>query len=128
MAAPGPDIRVLTSYRGRNGRALYDAITSACEVAGFAPRIAQDAPQLTSVVNLVATGIAIAIVPASMGRLATGDVRYLPIAGRPPQAPMALARAKTPATPLATIFTDLAVAQIRSAGSCVAGLGGLLRS
>jgi DNA-binding transcriptional LysR family regulator len=99
-------------YPRRNGRALYDAIMLACEAAGFTPRVAQDAPQLTSVVNLVATGIAISIVPASMGRLATGDVRYIPLADRPPQAPMVLVRAETPGTPLADAFIKLTLAQL----------------
>ncbi len=70
-------------YPRRNGRALYDGIMAACAAAGFSPRIAQNAPQLASVVNLVATGIALAIVPRSMARLATEGVRYRAISGRP---------------------------------------------
>ena len=94
-------------YPRRNGRALYDAIVDACSDAGFAPRIAQDAPQLTSVVNLVATGIAIAIVPVSMARLATEEVRYVPIEGRAPAASMSLMRSHDRADPPCTNFVDL---------------------
>lgn len=100
-------------YPRRNGRALYDSIMAACEAAGFTPRIAQDAPQLTSVVNLVATGIAIAIVPKSMARLAMEGVRYRPISGGRPTACLALVRLHTPETPLAQIFADMTLAQIR---------------
>lgn len=100
-------------YPRRNGRALYDAVVSACEAAGFTPKIAQDAPQLTSVVNLVATGIAVAIVPASMSRVAIEDVRYLRIADRPPQAPLVLVRPKVPETPLAQIFADMTLARLQ---------------
>ena len=99
-------------YPRRNGRALYDAIMSACEAAGFTPRIAQDAPQLTSVVNLVATGIAIAVVPASMSRMATGEVRYVHILDHAPTAPMVLVRAGQPDNPLASIFTRLTLEQL----------------
>ncbi len=99
-------------YPRRNGLALYDAIMSACEAAGFTPRIAQDAPQLTSVVNLVATGIAIAIVPASMSRMATGEVRYVRLLDPVPAAPMVLARSKRPDNPLAAIFTKLTLDQL----------------
>ena len=99
-------------YPRRNGRALYDAIMSACEAAGFTPRIAQDAPQLTSIVNLVATGIAIAIVPASMSRIATGDVCYVRILEHAPAAPMVLVRSEQPDNPLASIFTRLTLDQL----------------
>lgn len=99
-------------YPRRNGRALYDAIMSACEAAGFTPRIAQDAPQLTSVVNLVATGIAIAVVPASMSRMATGEVRYVRILDPAPSAPMVLVRSGQPDNPLASIFTRLTLEQL----------------
>jgi DNA-binding transcriptional LysR family regulator len=48
-------------YPRHNGRALFDSIVSACQRAGFSPRVLQVAPQLTSVVNLVATGIGVSI-------------------------------------------------------------------
>jgi len=41
-------------YPRPNGRALFDSIVSACQAAGFSPKLLQVAPQLTSVVNLVA--------------------------------------------------------------------------
>ena len=85
---------------------------SACEAAGFTPRVAQDAPQLTSVVNLVATGIAIAIVPASMSRMATGEVRYVRLLDHVPAAPMVLVRFEPPDNPLASIFTRLTLEQL----------------
>lgn len=103
-------------YPRRNGRALYDGIMAACAAAGFSPRIAQNAPQLASVVNLVATGIALAIVPRSMARLATEGVRYREIAGAGPVAPMTLVRHPAPEMPHARIFTDLVLARVRSEG------------
>ena len=98
-------------YPRRNGRALYDAIVLACEAVGFTPRIAQDAPQLTSVVNLVATGIAIAIVPASMGRLSKEEVRYVAIEGTAPVAPMSLARPGKSDSALSEAFVDLVLSR-----------------
>lgn len=103
------------TYPRRNGRALYDSIAAACEAAGFQPRIWQNAPQLTSVVNLVATGIAIAIVPASMARVATEGVRYLAITGPAPSATMVLARPLAPEMPAARMFADLVVARLPAA-------------
>jgi DNA-binding transcriptional LysR family regulator len=66
-------------YPRRNGRALFDSIVSACQQAGFSPRVLQVAPQLTSVVNLVATGIGVSIVPKSMAQVATDGVVYRPL-------------------------------------------------
>lgn len=100
-------------YPRRNGRALYDGIMAACAAAGFSPHIAQNAPQLASVVNLVATGIALAIVPRSMARLATEGVRYREIAGPAPVAPMTLVRQPAPEMPHPRIFTDLVLARVR---------------
>lgn len=100
-------------YPRRNGRALYDGIMAACAAAGFSPRIAQNAPQLASVVNLVATGIALAIVPRSMARLATEGVRYRPILGPAPVAPMTLVRQPAPEMPHPRIFTELVLARVK---------------
>ncbi|GJD62144.1 Hca operon transcriptional activator HcaR [Methylobacterium frigidaeris] len=100
-------------YPRRNGRALYDGIMAACAAAGFSPHIAQNAPQLASVVNLVATGIALAIVPRSMARLATEGVRYRPILGPVPVAPMTLVRHPAPEMPHPRIFTDLVLARVK---------------
>lgn len=98
-------------YPRRNGRGLHDRIVSACEAAGFTPRVAQDAPQLTSVVNLVATGIALSIVPASMNRLATEGVKYLRIEGTAPTAPMALVRPRSPDNPAGEAFAKVTLAR-----------------
>ncbi|MEH3148538.1 MAG: LysR family transcriptional regulator [Methylobacterium frigidaeris] len=107
LALPALANEAFIVYPRQNGRVLYDSIMSACAAAGFTPRIAQNAPQLSSVVNLVETGIAIAIVPQSMARLATEGVRYRPITPPTPTAPMVLVRAPEPETPHATIFTTL---------------------
>jgi DNA-binding transcriptional LysR family regulator len=87
-------------YPRANGRAMHDAITCACRAAGFDPKAGQGAPQMTSTINLVATGIGVSIVPASMAQLNAQGVTYKQIEGPAPQATMALA-AQT-AEPLAT--------------------------
>src|SRR3546814_17639592 len=48
------------------GAGLHDEIVAACRVAGFSPRVVQEASQVTSIVNLVASGIGASILPASM--------------------------------------------------------------
>ena len=56
-------------YRRASGPGLYDAIVAACRHAGFSPRIVQEAPRLTATLSLVASGLGITIVPASMRTL-----------------------------------------------------------
>ena len=93
-------------YPRNNGRALFDLIVAACRDAGFSPNILQVAPQLTSVVNLVATGIGVSIVPASMAQVATAGVVYRPLV-RAPKAGIDLVRRNATEPRSATLFTDL---------------------
>ncbi len=53
-------------YRRATGPGFYDTIIAACQGAGFSPRISQEAPRLTATLGLVAAGLGISIVPASM--------------------------------------------------------------
>ncbi|MFL0588457.1 LysR substrate-binding domain-containing protein [Sphingomonas olei] len=73
------------------GPTLFDAAVRACEAAGFTPRLGQPAPQVASVLALVAAEEGVSIVPASMQQLALAGVAYHPIAGATPLAPLALA-------------------------------------
>ena len=70
-------------YRRPDGRGLYDVIIAACSAAGFSPHVDQEAPRIVSTLNLVAAGLGITIVPASLGRLPLEGVIYRPLRGRP---------------------------------------------
>jgi DNA-binding transcriptional LysR family regulator len=72
------------------GPGLYDRIISACQKAGFSPHIGQEAPQLSSTVNLVAAGLGVSIVPASMNHVHSDSVSYHSIEGDVLQAPLGL--------------------------------------
>ena len=50
----------------------------------------QEAPQIGSVVTLVAAELGVSIVPASIGQLQVTGVAYRPVAGASPTAKMAL--------------------------------------
>ncbi|MFO1028335.1 MAG: LysR family transcriptional regulator [Acetobacteraceae bacterium] len=63
-------------YRRPSGPGLYDAILAACRAAGFSPRVAQEAPRLPASLSLVAAGLGVSVVPASMRRLAVAGVAY----------------------------------------------------
>ncbi|QKH38775.1 LysR family transcriptional regulator [Achromobacter pestifer] len=68
------------------GAGLYDAIMSACQRAGFVPRVIQEAPQMASIVSLVAAGVGISIVPAAMRHMGAQGIEYRPIKGDAPHA------------------------------------------
>lgn len=72
------------------GPTLFDAAVEACAQAGFTPKLGQTAPQLVSVLALVAAEEGISIVPASMRQLALDGVIYRDIADANPVARLAL--------------------------------------
>jgi DNA-binding transcriptional LysR family regulator len=72
------------------GAGLHDEIVSACRAAGFSPRIVQETSQVTSIVNLVAAGLGVSIVPASMQQVHSDGVTYRPIRKPVPKARLSL--------------------------------------
>ena len=68
----------------RLGPALYDTILGATGRAGFAPRVVQEARQMQTIIGLVAGGLGVSIVPASMQSLRRRDVVYKRLTPAPP--------------------------------------------
>lgn len=54
-------------------------VCSACEVAGFTPRVAHEASQIHGLIALVEAGLGIALLPASVQRAGPGRGRFLDI-------------------------------------------------
>jgi DNA-binding transcriptional LysR family regulator len=63
-------------YRRPLGPGLYDAIIAVCQRAGFAPQIGQEAPRMLSTLSLVAAGLGVTLIPASMQRLGVPGIVY----------------------------------------------------
>jgi DNA-binding transcriptional LysR family regulator len=79
-------------YRRPVGPGLHDAIIAACGRAGFSPKLGQAAPRRLSTLSLVAAGLGVTEVPASMRRLEAEGVVYRPIdKSAPLTAPLNLA-------------------------------------
>jgi DNA-binding transcriptional LysR family regulator len=78
-------------YARQTGPGVFDAIVAACRAAGFSPNVTQEAPQMSSTINLVAAGLGVSIVPAAIRSFRAQGVRYLPITGIAPRAPLSLA-------------------------------------
>jgi DNA-binding transcriptional LysR family regulator len=60
---------------------MYDATFIACHAAGFSPRIGQEAPRIASALSLVAAGLGISLVPASLKRMHMEGVAYRHLKG-----------------------------------------------
>jgi DNA-binding transcriptional LysR family regulator len=74
LAALAGEIFIL--YRRPVGPGLHDAIIAACDRAGFSPTIGQETPRMLSTLSLVAAGLGVTVVPASMSRLAAEGIAY----------------------------------------------------
>jgi DNA-binding transcriptional LysR family regulator len=94
-------------YRRRSGPGLYDAIFAACHAAGFSPLVGQEAPRIVSTLNLVAAGLGIAIVPASLQRMQMDGVVYRRLTGAQPRAPLLLATRRGDTSAVVRRFLDL---------------------
>ncbi|MBB3460832.1 LysR family transcriptional regulator [Rhizobium sp. BK377] len=82
------------------GLSLYDDVVRACHEAGFELTVAQEAPQISSVVNLVAADLGVSIVPASISQIKLAGVAYRPIDGPPAVARLALAVLRSQRSPV----------------------------
>ncbi|WP_374574212.1 LysR family transcriptional regulator [Phenylobacterium sp.] len=78
-------------YRRPTGPGLHDAIMAACLAAGFSPEVGQEAPRMSSTLGLVASGLGVSIVPASMRQMNMQAVAFVRLAGAGPVAPILLA-------------------------------------
>ena len=72
----------------------------ACREAGFELVVTQEAPQIPSVVNLVAADLGVSIVPASIAQIRLDGVAYRPIDGPPLMARLGLAVLKAQRSPV----------------------------
>lgn len=86
---------------------LYDDIVSLCEKAGFTPKIKQFAREYQTVIGLVAAGIGMAVVPASLQSLSVRDVEYREFAEVQLTVKMAIAYQENNLSPEAQNFIDL---------------------
>ncbi|MES2027184.1 MAG: LysR family transcriptional regulator [Pseudomonadota bacterium] len=78
--------------RRPSGPGLYDTVIAACRVAGFSPKVTLEARKNLSTLSLVAAGLGISIVPASIRHVQLEEVVYLKLDQAPGlRAPLHLA-------------------------------------
>ncbi len=91
----------------RRGAVLHDAVINVCHEAGFSPTVIQEATELPTQVSLVASGMGIALVPASMRRLRYDGVVYRSLQGDPPAPDTAVAWRRGTETPILKAFLQV---------------------
>jgi DNA-binding transcriptional LysR family regulator len=72
---------------------FHDLLIEALAGARSAPRVIQDAPEMLTIIGLVAAGVGVSLVPASVSRLALDGVTYRPVSGAPRSELVAITRA-----------------------------------
>jgi DNA-binding transcriptional LysR family regulator len=63
---------------------IYQNVLAACRSAGFEPQVAAEVSHMLTNLNLVAAGVGISIVPASMSEVRLKGVRYRRLRAAPP--------------------------------------------
>lgn len=66
------------------GPGLHDQFITLCRLAGFSPRIVQEARQMQTVAGLVAAGLGVALVPESLAEAERSGVTYRPVKVKAP--------------------------------------------
>jgi DNA-binding transcriptional LysR family regulator len=72
---------------------FHDLLIDSLAGAGAAPRVIQYAPEMLTIIGLVAAGTGVSLVPASVGRLALDGVTYRSVTGAPRSELVAITRA-----------------------------------
>jgi DNA-binding transcriptional LysR family regulator len=90
------------------GPVFYEQIMTICQQAGFRPKVAQEAVQMQTIVGLVAAGLGIAIVPASLQNFHRSGVIYRPLQEQIPKSGLYLAWRQHDASPVISAFLSLA--------------------
>lgn len=86
------------------GAGLYDTVAGACRAAGFEPRFDESAPQIATLLALVAAEFGVSILPASMRRFVVPGVEFRELSGEPASLSLSLAIRRDERSPLVANF------------------------
>jgi DNA-binding transcriptional LysR family regulator len=93
----------LVLFPRRQAPGFHDLLIGRMAATGTSPHVVQYAPEMLTIIGLVAAGIGVSPVPASVAHLAIDGVTYRPLSGAPDTELVALTRAGD-ASPLAEAF------------------------
>jgi DNA-binding transcriptional LysR family regulator len=94
---------------------FHDLLISSLAAAGTHPRVVQYAPEMVTIIGLVAAGLGVSLAPASVARLALDGVTYRPVGGMPRSELVAITR-EDDASPVVPAFIE----QIKADGPAAA--------
>ena len=115
LASLAADAFVMTPHA--SGPTLFDATLTACRQVGFEPIVGQAAPQVASVLALVAAELGVALVPASMRDVPMKGVTYHDLIDTAPTASLAIATRHGERSPVVAAFQAEARAPTETSGS-----------
>jgi DNA-binding transcriptional LysR family regulator len=95
-------------FPAKLGPLFYEQIIHSCEQAGFRPKVAQEAVQMQTIIGLVAAGLGIALVPASLQNFHRSGVIYRSLQEQIPNTELYLAWRQHDASPVPKAFINLA--------------------
>jgi len=95
-------------FPAKMGPVFYEQIINLCQQAGFRPKVAQEAVQMQTIVGLVAAGLGIAFVPASLQNFHRSGVIYRPLQEQIPKTGLYLAWRQHDLSPVIRAFLSLA--------------------
>lgn len=96
-------------FPAKMGPIFYDQIINICQQAGFRPKVAQEAVQMQTIIGLVAAGLGIALVPASLQNFHRSGVIYKPLQEQTPKSGLYLAWRQHDSSPVIKAFLSLAL-------------------
>jgi DNA-binding transcriptional LysR family regulator len=87
---------------------MYSNVVDACHKAGFEPLVVAEVEQMLISINLVAAGVGISLVPASIREIRQDGIAYCPVLDAPSLiAPLTLVHRRGEARPMVTDFIEL---------------------
>ncbi|HWB61539.1 MAG TPA: LysR family transcriptional regulator [Chthoniobacteraceae bacterium] len=93
----------------RQGPGAYDQIITTCQNAGFSPILAQEGNEMQSMLGLVAAGLGVSLVPASLQNLRRPGIVYKPLSTPTSEIEISLAMRKGESDPVERSFIEAAL-------------------
>jgi len=88
------------------GAGFHDQVIGLCRAAGFSPHVVQEATEMQTIINLVAAGIGVSLVPRSVAHPRRSDVAIHPLRGATAQARLAIVWRRGDDSPVMAAFLD----------------------
>ena len=95
----------LVLFPRRQAPGYHDLLIGRLAATGVTPHVAQYAPEMMTIIGLVAAGIGVSPVPASLSHLAIDGVTYRPLSGAPDTELVAVTRAAEQSALVAAFLT-----------------------